>query len=109
MTSFDSIDWYDNHVREVAARYEALALSDIHGALLARLPTADGALALDVGAGSGRDAAWLAERGFEVVAVEPSRAMREEAQRRHPHARIRWMTTVYRDCLASPVLALRST
>src|SRR5690606_28964617 len=91
MTDPDFTDWYDNHVREAAARYEALAFPDIHGALLALLPSPEGALALDVGAGSGRDAAWLAEQGFEVVAVEPSRAMREEAERRHPHPRIRWI------------------
>lgn len=90
MTS-DSTDWYDNHVREAAERYEALAFPDVHHALLGLLPSAEDALALDVGAGSGRDAAWLAEQGFEVVAVEPSRAMREEAQRRHPHPRIRWI------------------
>jgi protein-L-isoaspartate O-methyltransferase len=31
---------------------------------------------LDVGAGSGRDAAWLTSLGLEVVAVEPSVALR---------------------------------
>ena len=46
---------------------------------------------LDVGAGTGRDAAWLARLGHEVVAVEPSAAMRAEAERRHPAARIRWI------------------
>ena len=80
MTPPDSTDWYDNHVREAAERYEALAFPDVHNSLLALLPAAEGALALDVGAGSGRDAAWLAEQGFEVVAVEPSRAMRGRHQ-----------------------------
>ncbi len=91
MTDSDSIAWYDDHVREVAPRYEALAFPDVHAWLRPRLPSADGALVLDVGAGTGRDAAWLAEQGYEVVAVEPSRAMREEAERRHPHPRIRFL------------------
>ena len=46
---------------------------------------------LDVGAGSGRDAAWFAARGWEVVAVEPAAAMRQEAARRHASPLIRWV------------------
>ncbi len=38
----------------------------------------------DVGAGSGREVAWLAANGFEVIGFEPSRGLREEAQRRYP-------------------------
>ncbi|MEJ2375423.1 MAG: class I SAM-dependent methyltransferase [Pseudolabrys sp.] len=50
------------------------------------------ALALDVGAGTGRDAAWLTSRGLEVVAVEPSGAMRANAERLHPSPSIRWIS-----------------
>jgi 2-polyprenyl-3-methyl-5-hydroxy-6-metoxy-1,4-benzoquinol methylase len=46
---------------------------------------------LDVGAGSGRDAAWLAGKGYSVLAVEPSATMREEAQGRHAVPSIVWM------------------
>jgi hypothetical protein len=35
--------------------------------------------------------AWLASCGLEVVAVEPSAAMRTEAQRLHPSPSIRWI------------------
>jgi SAM-dependent methyltransferase len=38
----------------------------------------------DVGAGSGREVAWLAVNGFEAVGYEPSRGLREEARRRYP-------------------------
>ena len=44
-----------------------------------------------VGVGTGRDAAWLARRGLEVVVVEPSTAMREEGRRIHTDARIQWI------------------
>jgi 2-polyprenyl-3-methyl-5-hydroxy-6-metoxy-1,4-benzoquinol methylase len=54
------------------------------------LPAAP-ALILDVGAGTGRDAAWLAQLGHDVVAVEPSAAMRAEGERLHPESRLRWL------------------
>ncbi len=47
--------------------------------------------ALDVGAGTGRDAAGLVGLGFDVIAVEPSARMREEARRLHADPRIRWI------------------
>jgi len=46
---------------------------------------------LDIGAGSGRDAAWFSEQGYDVIAVEPSSGMRSEGQRVHPEPRIRWI------------------
>ncbi|WP_304619602.1 class I SAM-dependent methyltransferase [Paracoccus sediminilitoris] len=75
---------------ELAAQYEAIDPAQIHEAVIPHLPTAPAAI-LDVGAGSGRDAAWLAALGHTVLAVEPSTTMREEAQRRHPHTRITWL------------------
>lgn len=91
MTDYDPVRWYEEHVREAAARYEALAFTDVHDRLHALLPPAEGRLILDVGAGSGRDAGWFADQGYEVVALEPSAAMRHEARRLHPHPRIRWI------------------
>ena len=42
---------------------------------------------IDVGCGSGRDTAWLAESGFDVVGVDASAGLIEEARRRHPGVR----------------------
>ena len=86
-----AIRWYHERAERVADDYEALSFADVHNWLIYRLPPAEGSTVLDVGAGSGRDAAWLAERGHEVVAVEPAQALRREAARRHPHPRIRWL------------------
>nr|WP_277881627.1 class I SAM-dependent methyltransferase [Phormidium sp. FACHB-592] len=63
---------------------------DVHRWLLGLLPDRP-SLVLDIGAGSGRDAAWLAAQGHTVVAVEPAAAMRHEGQRLHPDANIRWL------------------
>jgi SAM-dependent methyltransferase len=69
----DAIRWYDANVQDVSRRYESVAAETVHGWLVDLLPNAP-AVVLDVGAGTGRDAAWLVSRGLEVVAVEPSGA-----------------------------------
>lgn len=76
---------------DLAARYEALPPEAVHAELADFIPHQPGLFALDIGAGSGRDAAWLASMGYEVVAVEPAAGMRAEAMRRHPHARVHWL------------------
>lgn len=86
----DSIAWYEHNAGTVAPRYESVGSEGIHGGLLECLPRPP-ALALDVGAGTGRDAAWLAGLGWDVVAVEPAPAMRERGRRLHPSPRIRWI------------------
>ena len=77
-----ALAYYESRAAAVVARYDALRFEDVHPRLAALRPTADGARALDVGAGSGRDARWLAERGFAVTAVEPSPRLLEMAQAR---------------------------
>ena len=86
----DPVDWYSQHAAALAPAYEALDPAMIHAWLLDLLPNAP-ALVLDVGAGTGRDAAWLAGLGHDVVAVEPSAAMRAEGQRFHPDVGRRWV------------------
>src|SRR6266566_4707798 len=86
----DPVAWYDANAETVSARYEEIAGEDVHGWLLDLLP-ATPATILDVGAGSGRDAAWLTAKGYDVIAVEPSANMRAAAARLHPEARIHWI------------------
>jgi hypothetical protein len=87
----DTVKPYDTHASDLAARYESVSAEAVHFDLLGFIPRGQDLIALDVGAGSGRDAAWLASIGYEVVAAEPAAAMRAEAQRRHPDPRIRWV------------------
>lgn len=95
-----------------AALYETVEARDLHSWLEPWLPEAP-ALVLDVGAGSGRDAAWLADAGHEVVAVEPSATMLSEARRRHPQSTISWirdslpaLERVYRQAFAFDLVLL---
>jgi SAM-dependent methyltransferase len=71
-------------------RYEAVSAPDLHGPVADLLPAAP-ARVLDVGAGSGRDAAWLAKMGNRVLSVEPSATFRAEGGRLHPDPGISWL------------------
>ena len=46
---------------------------------------------IDIGAGTGRDAAAFAERGHSVTAVEPTPELRAEAERLHARWSITWI------------------
>jgi SAM-dependent methyltransferase len=81
---------YDAKAKILAERYESIHFTKLHGWLLPFLSKTGGS-ALDVGAGSGRDAKGLLDLGFEVVAVEPSSSMRKEGQNRHPDPGIHWI------------------
>jgi ubiquinone/menaquinone biosynthesis C-methylase UbiE len=54
----------------------------------AALSVANGRRVLDVGAGTGNYSAALAERGWDVIAVEPSEVMRRQ---RKIHRRLEWV------------------
>lgn len=82
---------YDFDSAALAARYEAVDAAEVHPGLDLVFADRSDRLALDIGAGSGRDAAWLAALGFDVTAVEPSAAMRLEGQRYHCDSGIRWL------------------
>ena len=65
-----TIPHYDQNAEQLVSQYESLTFEHVHPALLDLLPP-PGATILDVGAGSGRDAAWFAAKGYDVVAAEP--------------------------------------
>lgn len=85
MTGYDG-----DRGRAHAQTYESVPADELLGWLDGLLPDKPGSV-LDIGAGSGRDAAWYAQRGHAVVAVEPSATMREEGRRRHPDPGITWI------------------
>jgi len=73
-----SISFYDEHAEVLTAQYQATEVAAVHGHWLDQLGDTPG-YACDIGAGSGRDANWLAARGWDVIAVEPSQGLRERA------------------------------
>jgi SAM-dependent methyltransferase len=84
------MSWYDANAESASVRYEQVPAASVHAWLKDLLPSAP-ATVLDVGAGSGRDAAWLSDLGYDLIAVEPSPEMRSIGQNRHPSAPVRWV------------------
>ena len=82
--------WYDANVEVMVKNYERFSFEEIHAGLLKHLPNPE-SLVLDIGSGTGRDAAALAEMGFDVTAVEPSEPVRKKAQELHRHPNITWV------------------
>jgi SAM-dependent methyltransferase len=85
-----STRYYNQHASALREQYNAVDTYDVHGSWMAgHLPDKPG-FACDIGAGSGRDAGWLAAKGWDVIAVEPSSEMRGLAMKRS-HPRITWL------------------
>lgn len=76
-----TLRFYATNADDLVARY-ARAGSAVAGYL--RLAFAPGDRVLDVGAGTGRDVAFLAAEGVDAYGVEPVAEMREAAARTYP-------------------------
>jgi len=61
---------YETAVEMLKPRYDAIDPELLYAAVIAHFPQ-NPCRVLDIGAGTGRDAAWLAGQGHEVLAVEP--------------------------------------
>ncbi|WP_454904950.1 class I SAM-dependent methyltransferase [Variovorax gossypii] len=81
---------YGANAAVLAQQYESLRFEDVHREVLHLFPSAPSRV-LDIGAGSGRDAAALAALGHRVVAVEPTPELRAEGMHRHAALPIEWI------------------
>jgi SAM-dependent methyltransferase len=81
---------YGENATALAEQYESIAFEQVHRDILPLLP-APPACALDIGAGTGRDAAALVRRGYRVVAVEPTSELRTLGQSLHAEVAIDWV------------------
>ncbi len=90
-----STSYYDLNADALLAQYDGVDPADVHADWAPVHLREEPGFACDVGAGSGRDANWLADRGWEVVAVEPSALRNLAAERSHP--RVVWMNDAMPD------------
>lgn len=81
---------YAAEAEELFRRYESISPAENHRHVLHLMPKAP-ARVLDIGSGTGRDAAWFASLGHRVVAVEPTGALRIPAMALHASPLIEWL------------------
>jgi 2-polyprenyl-3-methyl-5-hydroxy-6-metoxy-1,4-benzoquinol methylase len=81
------MDYYQSNAKSLFAQYQRLAPEKVHRVWLQNLPSNPG-FALDIGAGSGRDANWLAQKGWQVTAIEPCEELRQLAPL---HPQVQWL------------------
>lgn len=81
---------YAENADLLAVQYESISFDETHRDLLPLFPKVP-CRVLDVGAGTGRDAAALAAMGHDVVAVEPTLELRRHGQRLHRSVSIVWV------------------
>ncbi len=85
-----STQGYAEQSAQLTIDYENLSFADVHRTTRHLFPKAPSRI-LDIGAGTGRDAAALAEAGHHVLAVEPTAELRQHGQRIHPSKNIAWL------------------
>ncbi|MCS7176619.1 MAG: class I SAM-dependent methyltransferase [Candidatus Kapabacteria bacterium] len=77
--------WYESPLGAFVEAQELAALQRLVERLERNQPI------VEVGAGTGRVAAWLAQLGFRVIAVEPASAMRRYGEQRTAGLPVQWV------------------
>jgi len=85
-----TLNYYDENAVEFAIKTAHIDMHDLYELFLNQLPKRDTQSILDVGCGSGRDANYFAEQGYEVTAIDASAELIQWAQRHHMSSKIDW-------------------
>lgn len=91
----ENIRFYTRNAEKLSTQYNSVSFEKVHSDWLSEIPGQG--FVLDIGAGSGRDAQYLAAKGLTVFAVEPSGGIRERAQQYTVNQNVHWLD----DCLPS--------
>lgn len=86
----DVIQGYATASSEWIAHVEAVPSDQLFLPVADLLPTSPSRI-VEIGAGTGRDAAWLASKGHTVVAVEPVAELRRAGMTLHKSSNITWL------------------
>lgn len=87
---FPGTEGYEEQAASLVPRYEAIAFEDKYRREMGLMPGSPCQI-LDIGAGTGGDAAWLAAQGHNVMAVEPVATLRLAGRALHPSSNIEWV------------------
>ncbi|MEO1101106.1 MAG: methyltransferase domain-containing protein [Pseudomonadota bacterium] len=88
--SVSGTEGYAQAADSLVERYEKRPPETVHAAVLHLFPTEPGHI-IDIGAGTGRDAGYFASKAHRVLAVEPTRELRERAMALHASDLIEWL------------------
>ena len=83
------IDGYAEDSSFLIQSFEAISSPELLSHVLDFIPQSN-CRVIEIGAGTGRDAAWLASKGLNVSAVEPVLEFREAGKLLHPSPLIEW-------------------
>ena len=86
----NSISGYAVDAEHLIPAYEAIPAPNVFAHVLDFLPKRPSRI-IEIGAGTGRDAAWLASQNHKLTAVEPVEPFREAGMLLHPSSLIRWV------------------
>lgn len=100
MTGSPSTAGYAEEAVDLFVRYEKRDPAVVHAPWAEFIPSPPSRI-LDIGAGTGRDAAWFARTGHSVLAVEPVDALRTGAAKLHPEPGIIWLDDALPDLTAT--------
>ena len=89
-TDLSGADGYADAAERFFAAAESVTFDHVHRTVAHLFPSPPASV-LDIGAGSGRDAAALAGLGHYVVAIEPVAELRRMAAAKHGATRIEWL------------------
>lgn len=90
MTRASGTEGYADEAEALLVQYESLAFEQVQRWSLPLIPPPPRRI-LEIGAGTGRDAAGFAALGHSVVAVEPTHELRTRAAELHPSPAIEWV------------------
>ena len=89
MSNVSGTEGYAGVAERFAELAESVSFAKLHAKVLHLMPPPPCAV-LDIGSGTGRDAAQFAAMGYQVVAVEPVAELRAKAEALHPSRQIEW-------------------
>ncbi len=82
--------FYKQNATKLAQQYESVDFTQIHKDWCHFLPKNGNVL--DIGAGTGRDASYMAQQGLDVIAVEPVQSLSLIAQQIHATPNVQWFS-----------------
>jgi len=78
----NTLSYYENNSSSLVNHYESANVNQVQELLLRTFDIESNLL--EIGCGSGRDASFMTKNGFDVVAIDGSKNMIQEAKKIHP-------------------------